>query len=115
MGRNDKDRDDLLRAIVIGYTEPLVLFAFHDLPNWYEEGKIIYSDKLKAIGYCNGCKVNYKVVAYKFRRILDNPKSIETFLQFIRNNPNQYPGAHHVNLYFGVSRKFKTSIKIFDL
>lgn len=112
MGKNDKDREDLLRAVVIAYCDPVQECQVLNKGDFYYEGRILYSDKEKAVGFLNGWKVIYKVKAYKFRRIIDTEEKRIEFIRMIKNDPVKYPGAHHINFYYGLSRKFKAMVKL---
>lgn len=89
----------LTTAIVIAYQNPVNIAPCSiNSPN-YKEGKIIYSDKVKAIGYLNGFRVQYQVYGYKFRNITNKYTKIEQFVNMIKGRPADYPGAHHINFY----------------
>lgn len=114
MESKNKDVEHLMRAIVIAYQNPVRLNPISKQSPNYSEGKIIYSDKIKAIGFADGWKVQYSVYGYKFRRINNSKADIDKFISMILSNPKRYVDPHHINFYGGVSKKWIRTIQLSD-
>lgn len=68
---------------------------------WYKEGKILESGYTEVTALVDGYKVKYQVMVYKFRKVADNPGSVDKLINYIKtNSQKQYIGwVHHAQIY----------------
>ncbi len=103
--------EHLLRVTVFAYADPVRLHAVPTNNPFFENGRIIYSDKIKAIGYQDGFKVQYAVRVYLFRKVEE--RRLPVLVRYMRIHNYKYPGIlHHANLYGGISKQFVKMVKL---
>lgn len=105
--------ENYLEAKIICYINPVPLNRVSQDSPKYQEGKIIFSSKEKTIGYLNGYCVRYEVKGRTWHCIKDDPRKIDKMMHKIRQlRYSTLLGAHHVNLYGGISGIKKYTIPV---
>lgn len=114
--RNKKSKSKyeyIMEAKIICYINPVPMNPVNRHSPKYVEGKIIYSDKDKTIGYVDGHCVRYEVKGRSWHGIKDDPKALEKVMHKIRElRYSTLLGAHHVNFYGGITGKLKYHIPV---
>jgi hypothetical protein len=101
-------RENLLKACIFSYVNPVQLETTNMSAKWYEEYKIVETKKFSIIALVNGWKVEFQIQKYEFHKVLDTTHKKARLISHVRQNPKgTYKGwIHHVNYYGGISGKF---------
>ncbi len=111
MGKNDTPREDLCRIDIFAYQNGFIVGTTPRCD--VQDGVIFFSNKEYALGYDRyGNVLQYSVKIYKWRRIKNDAWHIKAVINYLKDHRDKYPGVHHINLYGGVSRKFKRQVPI---
>jgi hypothetical protein len=111
MGKRDTPREDLCTVVAVAYQEGVIISTQPITGS--KDGVIFFSNKEYALGYDRfGNIVRYSVKAYKWQRVPTDTKGIKRMISYFQQKKREYPGVHHINLYGGISKKFKKQIPI---
>jgi hypothetical protein len=110
----NKSNPLLYKAVLVSYVEVGKAVPTNYIGcAWYEEKKIVYSDKTKVIAYVNGYRTEFRIVVYEFHNVPKTDFGIKKLHTYCSQRPHKYVGwLHHVNLYSQTNKTFIKQVKL---